>query len=90
MTKWLLKITKTVRFFSKSLSNGIDPQTPSGSIYKTHLVSRNDSGSQCHLVVVSRVSQQASEGDGVGNAAQVDEKHSGDGLNVETFIEITG
>lgn len=44
----------------------------------------------CHLVVVSCVSQQASKGDSVGNAAQVDEKHSGDRLNVETFIEITG
>ena len=46
-------------------------------------------GSLFYLVVVSGVSQQATEGDGVGDAAQVDEKHSGDGLNVETLIEIT-
>ena len=43
----------------------------------------------CHLVVVGGVSQQASEGDGVGDAAQVDEEHRRDGLDVETSVEVT-
>lgn len=43
-----------------------------------------------HLVVVGGVSQQASEGDGVGDAAQVDEEHGRDGLDVEALVEIAG
>lgn len=43
-----------------------------------------------HLVVVSGVSQQPSEGDGVSDAPQVDEEHGGDGLDVEALIEVTG
>ncbi|TNN77653.1 hypothetical protein EYF80_012243 [Liparis tanakae] len=35
-----------------------------------------------YLVVVGGVSQQTTEGDGVGDAAQVDEEHCGDGLNL--------
>lgn len=42
-----------------------------------------------YLVIVSSVSQQATESDGIGDAPQVDEEHSGDGLNVETLVEIT-
>lgn len=45
-------------------------------------------GSLPYLVVVGSVSQQAAEGDGVGDASQVDEEHGGDGLDVETFVEI--
>lgn len=45
-------------------------------------------GSLLYLVVVGRVSQQAAEGDGVGDASQVDEEHGRDGLNVETLVEI--
>lgn len=42
-----------------------------------------------YLVVVCCITQQASEGDGIGNAAQVDEEHSRDRLDVETLIKIT-
>lgn len=42
------------------------------------------------LVVVCGVAQQASEGDGVGDAAQVDKEHSRDGLDVESLVQITG
>lgn len=42
-----------------------------------------------YLVVVRSISQQASKGDGVGNAAQIDKEHGRDGLKVETLVEIT-
>lgn len=42
-----------------------------------------------YLVIVSSVSQQAAESDGVSDAPQVDEEHSRDGLNVEALVEIT-
>lgn len=42
-----------------------------------------------YLVIVGSVSQQATEGDGIGDASQVNEEHGGDGLNVETLVEIT-
>lgn len=41
------------------------------------------------LVIVSGISQQSPKGDGIGDAAQVDEEHSGDGLNMEAIIDIT-
>lgn len=43
-----------------------------------------------YLVVVCRVAQQASKGDGICDAAQVDEEHSRDRLDVESLIKITG
>lgn len=42
------------------------------------------------LVVVSCISKQTSKCDGIGDAAQVDEEHGRDGLDVETLIKITG
>jgi len=42
-----------------------------------------------YLVIVSSVSEEATKGDGVGDAAQVDEEHSRDRLNVEPLVEIT-
>lgn len=41
------------------------------------------------LVVICSVSQKSSKGDGVSDAAQIDEEHSGDGLNVNTLIDVT-
>ena len=41
-----------------------------------------------YLVVIRGVPQQPSESDGVGDAAQVDEEHSGDGLDVEAVVQI--
>lgn len=42
-----------------------------------------------YLVVVSCVPQQSSKGDCIGDAAQVNEEHRRDGLDVEAFIEVT-
>lgn len=43
-----------------------------------------------YLVVFCCISQKATKGDGIRDAAQIDEEHSWDGLNVETLVEITG
>lgn len=43
-----------------------------------------------YLVVVSCISKEAAKCDCIGDAAQVDEENSGDGLDVETLIEVTG
>lgn len=40
------------------------------------------------LVVVGGISQQPPEGDGVGDAAQVDEEHRRDGLDMEAVIDV--
>ena len=40
------------------------------------------------LVIVGSIPQQPSEGDGVGDAAQVDEEHSRDGLDMEAVVDI--
>lgn len=47
-------------------------------------------GSVAHgdLVVVSCISEQTSKCDGIGDAAQVDEEHSRDGLDMETIIYV--
>ncbi len=42
-----------------------------------------------YLVVVGCVPQQSSEGDGISDAAQVNEEHRRDGLDVEAIIEVT-
>lgn len=42
------------------------------------------------LVVICGVAQEASEGDGVGDATQVDKEHGGDGLDVEALVEVAG
>ena len=42
-----------------------------------------------HLVIVGSIAQQSSKGDGVGDAAQVDEEHSRDGLDMEAIVDIT-
>lgn len=49
--------------------------------------------SQCHshygdLVIVSSIPEQSSKGDGIGDAAQVDEEHSRNGLDMEAVIDI--
>lgn len=41
------------------------------------------------LVIVGSIPQQSSEGDGIGDAAQVDEEHSRDGLDMEAVVDIT-
>lgn len=41
-----------------------------------------------NLVIVSGVPQESSKGDGIGDAAQVDEEHSRDGLDMEAVIDI--
>lgn len=48
---------------------------------------------QCHshcgdLVIVSSIPKQSSKGDGIGDAAQVDEEHSRNGLDMEAVIDI--
>lgn len=42
-----------------------------------------------YLVIVSSISQQSAESDGIGDTPQVDEEHSWDGLDVKTLVEIT-
>lgn len=42
-----------------------------------------------HLIIVSGIAQEPSEGDGVGDAAEVDEEDGGDGLDVEAVVEVT-
>ena len=42
-----------------------------------------------YLVVVSRISQEPTKGDCVGDAAQVDEEHSRNGLDVKAVQEVT-
>lgn len=44
----------------------------------------------CYLVVVCGVSEETTKGDGISDAAQIDEEHSGDGLDVESLVEIAG
>lgn len=46
-------------------------------------------GPLLYLVVVCSISKEATKGDGIGDATQVDEEHSWDGLDVEPLIEIT-
>lgn len=41
-----------------------------------------------NLVIVSSISQQSSKCDGISDAAQVDEKHSRDGLDMEAIVDI--
>lgn len=43
-----------------------------------------------HLIVVRGIPQQPPEGDGVGDAAQVDEEDGRDGLDVNPIVEIAG
>lgn len=40
------------------------------------------------LVIVRGIAQEPSEGDGVGDAAEVDEENGGDGLDVEAIVEV--
>lgn len=42
-----------------------------------------------YLVVVGRVPQQSSKGDCIGDAAQVNEEHRRDRLDVEALVEVT-
>ncbi len=42
-----------------------------------------------YLVVVGCVPQKSSKGDCIGDAAQVNEEHRRDGLDVEAIIEVT-
>ena len=42
-----------------------------------------------NLVIVCSIPKQASKGDGICDAAKVDEEHSRDGLNMEAIIDIT-
>lgn len=41
------------------------------------------------LVVICGISQKSSKGDGISDAAQIDEEHGGDGLNVKTLVDVT-
>lgn len=41
-----------------------------------------------NLVIVSSIPKQSSKGDGIGDAAQVDEEHSRNGLDMEAVIDI--
>lgn len=41
------------------------------------------------MVVVRGVPQQSSKGDGIGDAAQVNEEHCRDRLDVEAVVEVT-
>lgn len=43
-----------------------------------------------YLHVVRGVAKQASEGDGVGDRAQVDEEDGGEGLDVQPVAEVAG
>lgn len=43
-----------------------------------------------YLHAVRGVAEQASEGDGVGDRAQVDEEDGGEGLDVQPVVEVAG
>lgn len=43
-----------------------------------------------YLHVVRGVAEQAPEGDGVGDRAQVDEEDGGEGLDVQPVVEVAG
>lgn len=43
-----------------------------------------------YLHAVRGVAEQASEGDGVGDRAQVDEEDCGEGLDVQPVVEVAG
>lgn len=43
-----------------------------------------------HLHAFRGVAEQASEGDGVGDRAQVDEEDGGEGLDVQPVVEVAG
>lgn len=50
---------------------------------------QNDIVYYTYLVIISCIPKQSSKRDGIGDAAQVDEKHSRNGLNMEAVINIT-
>lgn len=41
------------------------------------------------LVIVSSISQQSTKGDGIGDATQVNEENSRDGLDMEAVVNVT-
>lgn len=42
-----------------------------------------------HLIIVCGIPQKPTEGDSIGDTAEVDEQDSRDGLDVEAIIEVT-
>lgn len=80
----------TLRVVPATLVLGIQTETLHGHQVAVNLTDACWSvRARAHLVIVRGIPQKPTEGDGIGDTAQVDEQNCGDGLDVEAVIEVT-
>lgn len=86
----LHKAMATLRVVPATLVLGIQTETLHGHQVAVNLTDVCWSvRARAHLVIVRGIPQKPTEGDGVGDTAQVDEQNCRDGLDVEAVIEVT-